>query len=161
MPPAPTVSTEHWAVFIGMIICALGFIQFGEAIYKFLDITYFIDDADLRNEMSRICMFQVIFTAVSILLGVLCLFLWKADVVERRTLQVLAVFFVAAAGFGGFMIYNLYTLNHNNPNPKNYQEKLMLDRFQLIMFVDIALTVLLVAFGGLLVWLSRHYVAAK
>lgn len=157
MPISEDVETEGWAVFFGMFTGAIGFIQLGEALYRFVDMSFYVKDEELKRKMYALSMQQLILTGVAVLLGIVALLFWKAEKVSRNTVKFLAFLNMAAAGYAGYMVWSMYNINQENPNPKTVEEQLLMDRYHLLMTVNIALTVMFVATGGLMFWISRHY----
>lgn len=152
MPLSEKLRTQGWAAFFGILTGAVGLIQFGEAIYKFVDIETYVKDAALKNRMQQTALLQVILTAIAIFIGTVTLICWKMESVPRTFIRVLGILTILTAGYGMYMVYRVIDIGKEPA--QSVQEQLMLDRFQLLEYVNIGMVALLLITGFMMVWVT-------
>lgn len=143
------VSTQNWAIPFGAVLTVLASIQFGEAIYAFLDIQKSVDSDDIIYQMA---LKQLILTVITIFFGFVGLFLWKTEDVSRTVLKVLSLLCFALFGYSVYMVIMLQRLVEESPSVMNDDQRIFVKRSEKIKYANIVLMVLVFFFGMAMIW---------
>lgn len=152
--PEIEISTFYWAILFGSLICCMALILLGEGIFTFVDVQERSDE--LNEKMYLTSLQQLIMAIFALFVGVSGIILWKMEKVNTTVMIGLAFFAFVVAVFVASVFAQHRSSMAKNLKSSTENDRSFGRRSANLMFADMGLFGLLLAFSILMIWLSKY-----